>query len=301
MGRRSTLNGPNRPGGSGGTDRPPASRLATSTAPPPGDIVLPATPDQPNGRNVRKGLRVPGWGCHAGGMLTRHAVATLTVAAAALAGFAPAAGAADQPPTIRSIDVHDVRVDAAGCRDIPVTIRFADHGWRVSGINSKVFHDGEQVGYLAASPADADATSARTSAKWCASSGLGRYVVGPSTITYYNPGGAGTKSVDDATTGAFTVRRDSRIRLGAHPVSDHVATVTARLRGYSLTADRYRGVRGVTMLLQTKRAGEAWSTVDSAVTGAHGQVELSGHGRQLWRIVSQATSTVAKARSAAFS
>lgn len=250
---------------------------------------------------VRKGVRRARLLAMVRGMTPRRTASVLTMAAALATVTPSAATAADEPPSIRAIVVHDVRIASGGCQDIPITFRFAARGWRVTGINAWVSHDGERVGYLAAHPGDAEATSARTSAKWCASAGLGRYVVGPSTITYYNPDGAGTKRVDDDTTAAFAVRRASRVKLLAHSVSaDDVATVSARLRAYSLSAGRFTGVRGVTVDLQTRRAGGRWSTVDSAVSGAHGAVDLGAAGKKEWRVASHVTRTVARSVSVTF-
>lgn len=232
-------------------------------------------------------------------MSPRRTTVALT-ATAALAAVAPSASAADNPPSIRAIVVHDVRISADACREIPATFQFDAAGWQVDGINAWVSYQGEQVGYTAAEPEDG-ATSASTTMRWCTSSGLGRFTVGPSHITYRDPEGAGTKGVDDDTTTAFHVRRASRVRLLAHSVSEAgVATVSARLRAYSLSAARFTGVRGVTVDLQTKRAGDRWSTVDSAVSGPHGAVELSAAGKQRWRVASHVTRTVARAVSVTF-
>lgn len=226
------------------------------------------------------------------------------VSTSAVIGSMVAAGSADavaDPPNITAIVVHDVRISSDDCRNIPITARFVSNGWRVDGINSKIFYKGEEVGFTAARPADADATTASTTVKWCPSSGLGRYVAGPSTITYYNPNGAGSKTVDDATSAAFAVRRDARVKLVNADVSAAGrASVQARLRAYSLSRHRYTGVRGATVALQTKRVGGHWSTVDSAVTGPRGAVSLGANGKRLWRVVSHATGQVAGAVSRTF-
>lgn len=257
--------------------------------------------DQPNGRFCPERATRPPSCRDAAGMSPRRTAFAALAAAAALAAVIPPASAADDPPKITAITVHNVRISSDACRDVPVTFRFDPAGWRVDGINAGVWRDGVQGGYLAASPADADATSAKTTIRWCTGSGLGRFTVGPSQITYRNPQGAGTKSADDARTSSFAVRRASRTRLFAHSVSDAgTATVTAQLRAYSLSAGHFTGVRGVTLDLQTRRTGDRWSTVDTAVSGAHGSVDLAGSGKRQWRVASHGTSTVARSVSVTF-
>lgn len=209
------------------------------------------------------------------------------VAAAAVAMGSPAS-AADDPPDVTGISVANVRVASNDCLDIPVTFRFADHGWRVDGINAWVSYHGEHVGYLGASPEDDQASTARTTARWCASSGLGRYVVGPSQITYHNPQGAGVKHADDATTTVFHVRRAARVK----PLEQTASSVTAVVRAYSLKAGHYTAAAQVVVKLQ-RHAASGWRTVSTGNTGEDGHVTLQGTGG---RLLTRATSTIAKAK-----
>lgn len=227
-------------------------------------------------------------------MTRRHLSLALAAAGATVALSAPTgAAAAGDEPHLTSLRVGSLTVADSACHELPVKVRFDAAGERVDGISVKIFHGSEQVGFVTARP-EQGASRASTTVRWCAGSPLGRYVAGPSTITYRH-GGAETSTEDQRTT-VFHARRASRLTLLRDQVDGGSADVVARLVAYSPDAGRFTAAAGVPVRLQSRPAGGRWSTVQAGTTNRRGRVELAGTGHRDWRVLARATATIARAQ-----